>query len=545
MTGIGQRLLAAFKAVLRLNREGAARNAQSPGGGLTGGLDGESPPGRRTPTQGSAPTVGAPNGPSSDEANFDASGSSESAIPNGRGGARDEHGDAYPEAAGRSVRGSPEERQAPGAWANEGSHRSFDRMVAAGSSGGAAGAGRLQRVVIGLDFGTSSTKIVVRMLDEPDEPVLAIPAPAHCRGEGDSFLWRTVLWIRKNGEFIGYPEPGANALDSLKTDMVSASIAGDKQVQAPPCEAAGGYLALAIRYVRGWLLSEHGSLFRGRRAVWLVNLGLPAASYDNNALMLAYRKTGIAALKLADSGKAISRSAMVEFLGRSDVQGAGRSAEAAEEVGVAVIPETAAAATTFAKSARRARGLYAMVDVGAMTLDVCTFRIVVTSNGGTKFPLLRAVVRFLGVEAEERWFKEEGAEDSEFADEVRKCLHGTIWDTKRYDDPLDPAFASGNCLPVFVGGGGAANRLHRKEIEDLGPWLQKHSKNSGIRLLPSSPPIAKIGRFPKNFERFAVASGLSHQAEEIGEIVPPSKIGPVPKPQVHDIERLYISKDHV
>ena len=544
MTGIGQRLLAAFMAAVGLKRRSAGSGELPRRDSVVGPGD-ESNRERRTPTQGSMTTAGAPDEPGSGGAGLGSSDRSESAAPDRRQWASDNQGSVRPEAAGRGVRGVADERAASPARAEEESHRSFDCVVAAGSSRGAAGAGRLQRVTIGLDFGTSSTKIVVRLLDEPDEPVIAIPAPAHCRGEGDPFLWRTVLWERKNVEFIGYPEPDAVVLDSLKTDMVSASIAGAHHVRAHPGEAAGGYLALAIRYVRGWLRSEHSALFRGRRAVWLVNVGLPAASYDNDALMLAYRKTGIAALKLADSGETISRSAMAELLSRSDVQEAGRSGEAAAELGIAVIPETAAAATMFEKSSRGATGLYAMVDVGAMTLDVCTFRIGATSEGGTVFRFMLADVRLLGVEAEKRWLREEGAKEADFVDQVRQCLRRTIWNTKRHYDRLDTAFAPGNYLPVFIGGGGAVNRLHRKEIERLDPWLKKHSKNSGIRLLSSPSPLVRIGRFPTNSERFAVASGLSYQADDIGKIESPSEIEPVPKPIVHDIERLYISKDQV
>jgi hypothetical protein len=45
----------------------------------------------------------------------------------------------------------------------------------------------------------------------------------------------------------------------------------------------------------------------------------------------------------------------------------------AEKLDITVLPETAAEAAGFAKSINRAPGLYPMVDVGAMTLDVCTF----------------------------------------------------------------------------------------------------------------------------------------------------------------------------
>ena len=66
---------------------------------------------------------------------------------------------------------------------------------------------------------------------------------------------------------------------------------------------------------------------------------------------------------------------VLRLLSDDKVLAAANSPESCERLGIAVIPETAAAVTGFAKSTHSAPGVYLMVDVGAMTLDVCAFRL--------------------------------------------------------------------------------------------------------------------------------------------------------------------------
>ena len=181
----------------------------------------------------------------------------------------------------------------------------FDRIVAAGVFPSGSTEGRPMLVVIGLDFGTSSTKIIVRLPVEAGEPTVAIPAPAHCLSENHPYLWQTVLWVRGNGEFIPYPDQGVNLLRALKQGIMGQNI-GTPANGVPQAEATVAYLAYVIRYVRGWLVCNRSDLFRGRNVNWLVNLGLPAADYDNEPLIRGYRKAAAAALMLTDSRAATS-----------------------------------------------------------------------------------------------------------------------------------------------------------------------------------------------------------------------------------------------
>lgn len=182
----------------------------------------------------------------------------------------------------------------------------FDRYIHKAVSEPRDCKGKLLRINIGLDLGTSSTKIIARLPFEADQPTVAIPAPVHCRSIDHPYLWQTVLWIRSDGKFLCYPDRGAHLLHALKQGMMGnnpdAVISPETNdgLGVTRIEAVVAYLAYVIRYVRGWLMSERPELLRGRRLSWSVNVGLPAAGYDNRVLVGAYRRAAAAALMLAD-----------------------------------------------------------------------------------------------------------------------------------------------------------------------------------------------------------------------------------------------------
>lgn len=447
---------------------------------------------------------------------------------------------------------SAEAREVPPVIVPNDPRAEFDRFVEAGSVEQEGGDGMLMPVVIGFDFGTSATKLVARFPDEPGSPAFVVPAPAHCLGEENPHLWKTVLWLTTSGAFVTCPESGAQELASLKADITGSvggsdvrrrtgGVAGTSVV-----EAVGAYIAFVIRYARGYLRIEHRSRFRGRRPVWMVNLGLPAANYDNERLFQAYRKAAAGGLLLANSGKPIGVETARDILKSGEVERAATSREHAEEIGVAVFPETAAAATAFAKSPGHAHGVYVMIDVGAMTLDVCTFILTEDGNGGDKFSLLEADVQALGVESF-RWRQERGENNECLLKRAERCLHGVIWNTKKHYW-LEACWKAGNSLPMFLIGGGANNEPHRRVVGSLGPWLEKHAENSGIRLidLPSSRLVGSRESLIDS-SRHAVACGLSYPPDQIGEIVPPSEIDHVPplRSAAADMEKRFVSKDQV
>ena len=245
------------------------------------------------------------------------------------------------------------------------------------------------------------------------------------------------------------------------------------------------------------------------------------------------------------SDEAVTVEATSRLLRDPRVVHAGASEEEAQKLGIAVVPETAAQMTGFSKSTRRAPGLYLIVDVGALTLDACMFRLNQEQRREDGYAFMEADVRPLGVESY-HWFKDEGKTRGEFRKQCDHALRTVVWRTRMDRDPNAMAWEPGNDVPVFLAGGGAGHGLHRSIVTSLGPWLQKNTRNAGIRLIDFPVPSALDLPDPiGDFRRMAVAWGLSHPSWEIGRITGVNDVEDVPRPAVVDLSDRYISKDQV
>jgi len=440
-------------------------------------------------------------------------------------------------------------RELPPAFVSDAERSHFGELLRAGM-GPSNDVGDELFVILGLDFGTSSTKMIVRLPYEAGEPTIAIPAPTPCLSGEDPYLWRTLLWLHEDGAFYPWPEPGTTILDALKQGLIhgrseTAVFTSGAPVAVTRAEAGVAYLAFAIRYAIGWLLRNRPHFFRGRKPMWFVNLGMPAASCDDPELAKPYRRIGAAALLLARLDGPVTVEAVRLFLEDPNVARAGSSEDAAGTLGVAVVPETAAEVTGFAKSTRGAPGLYLLVDVGALTLDACMFRLNQRAGKGDLYAFMNAQVRPLGVDSFQ-WFLSAGKTTRAFGEQCDRTLRSVVWGTKLRRDPKAECWKPGNDVPVFLAGGGAANRLHKDIVEALGPWLKEHTRNDGVNLIPL--PVPRTLELPetlRDFGRLVVAWGLSYPPTDIGEIQAMRDIEDIPPCAITDHSSLFVSKDHI
>jgi hypothetical protein len=429
--------------------------------------------------------------------------------------------------------------------------KSFESLLAAGSVPSQSESGEEIFATIGLDFGTSSTKVMVRFPYEPGAPTIAIPAPAHCRSMGDPYLWQTVLWLSESGEFTAWPPENAHLLHTLKQGVMGrnadALIVPNPQsrVSLARTDAATAFLTFVFRYSRGWLFTHRSRLFRKRRPVWFLNVGMPVANFDDASLVSVYRRIAAASMLLGNFDGPLNIETTRVFLTDRHVVDAAQSSANSEKLGVAVLPETAAEAAGFAKSTNRAPGVYLMVDVGAMTLDVCAFRLSEGDAATDLYALCAAQVRPLGVEAY-HWFLGQGKKELDFVEQCDCCLREVVWGTKTKKDPHAECWQTGNDLPVFLVGGGAKNALHRRIVDSLNPWLRRYTQNEGARVIEL--PIPKNIDLPiaaSDFGRLGVAWGLSHPPSEIGEIFSPSTVKDKPPPTAIDWTERFVGKEQV
>lgn len=446
--------------------------------------------------------------------------------------------------------GNASVREKPPVTVRVESVRAVQAVFAAGIATTGANDGDPLYATIGLDFGTSCSKIVVRFPYEAGSPAIAIPAPEYCRSGGDPYLWQTVVWVRGDGEFLPWPEQGALVLHSLKQGLVAgrpneivASLGSGRG--ATRLEAATAYLAYVIRYVRGWVVSNRPDLVRGRSLSWFVNVGLPAANFDKSDLVVRYRAVCATALMLASGEEPMTVESVRACADQPEVSKAASSIDEGIALGVAVFPEVAAEVAGFLKSTVGSSGLYFLVDVGAMTLDLCMFRFAQATTGADKYPLLEAAVHTLGVEAY-HWFREKGRPHEDFVTACRRAIREVIGKTRKDRDSHAPTWRKGNDLPIFLAGGGARGELHQQVVGEVGTWLQGWVHNDGARIL--APTIPDHLQFPApggDFSRLPVAWGLSLDPTEIGDITPPSAIEDIPRARVRDYTGNFTSKDQM
>lgn len=400
--------------------------------------------------------------------------------------------------------------------------------------------GRVVEAVLGVDFGTSSTKIVARMPYESGQPTVAVTVPCFARAEEHPHLWASRLWLTRNGEFSLAPEEGAMLFCGLKAALMSERpesrlVMHVSDVGATALEAAAAFLALQMRQSRGWLLINRPEFSR-QRIRWQYNIGFPAASLDDECLAKVYRRCCAAALALS-----LHEAPLTVDLVREAV--CSTECEDLAELGIGLIAEIAAAVTGFAHSTQRDDELYTMVDVGATTLDSCTFNLLDPENE-MKCSIFVAQVCLLGVQPLECW-----AGDLEFEryfeEQVSRSLRAVLWPTRTRRHPSSQRWK--RAMPIFLIGGGSASEVHRRAVDSLDPWLRRFVLDSGgIEVRDISIPENLIHEsLPSTVHRLTVAIGLSYPFFEIPEIMLPNAIEDVEPLVRKSCENAYIGKEHV
>lgn len=408
-------------------------------------------------------------------------------------------------------------------------------------------------VVVGLDFGTSCTKVVIQSPFKLGGRAVAVDLESVCL-PGWRYLVPASLHADPAGRAsLGPVPPGGKTLNHIKVGVLDRCRDPDNRGFSGSTEAAVVYLAAVLRESRRWFLKSQEESYRTDTLVWSMNLGIPSAGYGDEAVRAEFTRIGRAAWRLSLSSAPLTINAGAVELHNSKTN---------HGTNVAVIPEVAAQVVSFARSKQREDGLHVLFDLGASTLDACSFLLGRTANEEDDYAFLTADVQRWGLyELHRRRMRAtrytppfdsvpdeivgplpepSGTEPNEVKEALRACdaefrencvqlVCKIVCDLKSRRDPHSSRWRSG--LPFFACGGGCRSRF----MQDVLALAQERITGAyavrGIvsRKLPV-PAIIGVGErpvMPLDFERLAVAYGLSFPDIDIGAIHSPWETGDI------------------
>lgn len=441
-----------------------------------------------------------------------------------------------------------------------------------------------REVAIGLDFGTSSVKVIVG--DSVLEKAFAVPF------SDGSDIRRYLLPCRlhETSEGFSLSGVGGNVHRDLKLALLADPTDGEAQIRV------AAFLALVIRHTRGWLLSEQNDVYVQTNILWKLAIGLPAAHHLQDERQGLFQRVALAGWLAASSGKqALDRDAISVALARAAQLSSGdKPVRISEDIEVSVVPEIAAQIYGYVASNRfdkQAQNLFLMVDVGAGTVDSSLFQVRAGRGGKFGFTFYTTEVQPNGVmnlhrnrmqwwegalanaggdfkpdstqfhlskfstdrmtsipEAYNGYFSDisvefrDGVEDPDqsfFMKRVVAQVRGkTLYRTWK-DKFLSQQDLSG--IPMFLCGGGTRMRFYRnleQEIQHMPgcTWLK------GVpRPIEMPRRLIAPGLSAQEYDRLSVAFGLSFlDVSEVIKAVPKATIAP---DRVVNWRNNYIDKD--
>ena len=430
------------------------------------------------------------------------------------------------------------------------------------------------RLVIGLDFGTSFSKVVVG-----EERVrYAVPFEAHSVGDNPFLLPSCLRVLNGEGECtLGINGQDGVLHDNLKMPLIEGDFSDGVRARA------AAFLALVLRHTRDWLSKVHGTTYQGRKIEWFVNVGLPTDSYDAEELNAAYLEIVRSAWCASILPGAVTYPTALKLATQNDAQLDGMEREVLEQLlphdRFNAFPEFSAQVTGYVRSPSSQEGLHATADVGGGTLDVTIFNVL-QQDGEPRYPIFYRRVKPLGVRylmshRLETLGKKDGnahspfenmpsntnfingyeisedeleEADRPFRKRIQEVIVSSLKYTREYRDPRaahwDPGSSSyGDGLKSFFCGGGVLSEFYSDILHAF------ETKPPRFKLRPLQLPVPEDLEMPGNFAtayaRLAVAYGLSFDPLNIGEIKRESEIEDIPiQAPESRLGDSYIGKEH-
>ena len=424
---------------------------------------------------------------------------------------------------------------------------------------------------LGIDFGTGYTKVCFRDVARDQSEVVTFVESTQGKLILDETLMPTRLAILQDGtlltgltatEWRNDNRPIQKNIDYIKMRLAAIDLRKDSKAddwrleQIPELDddetvksLCAYYLSSVIKRSQQWITKNRPDLFTNQTVRWSVKLGVPVEHYDSDALKTF--KEVLALAWLLKSSPVETSNLTINSLNRLIAHLRQWKADnvAEDDLDCDVTPEIAAAVWSFLNSRQAQEGFYTFFDIGDGTLDGAAF-IFKQGDGSRQVDFYIGQVEPLGVSA----FVEKTADElNRSVESIRQSL-GEPADLdlqaqmqhsktrKRIQQMVASVVMQGNekhqqvrqfsvaqdigqNLKVFVGGGGGNTTFFPNTIDATHGDFQQSNADIPpykLRQIPTPDDLAINGLDRKDFNRFAIAYGLSIPKGEGPEINLPS-----------------------
>lgn len=397
------------------------------------------------------------------------------------------------------------------------------------------------QIVVGLDFGTAFTKVVLRGAGQQ----FGVPLNDNAHGT-NRFLLPTRLYEDSTGNLsVADSKYRQKVHTHLKMKILEDNLDDETRKHIVV------YLAHVLRKSRAWLMTEQKGVYGNNILKWAVNIGLPTEKYEDVRLKETY-------INLVDD-------AWNESVLSPENDGAERKLHRDM---IHAFPEFVAQIQGYIKSAQRAPGIHVLADVGAGTIDVTVF-IVHQHEGENRHTVLDAQIQKLGTIhlADHRCKQQKAPGDWRpdpqdpfpSCDEFAKQLGVSVQEIETIDEEFKRAVCRQitSCLqrayqglpsqgdwesgvPLMLCGGGARVKFYETAyFQDVVADLKRVSYGQSLREshFPELIDLDASGLPDQDYDRLSVAYGLSFDALNIGETSRPPTLDAKEKPEEKTVSK--------